>query len=298
MTKKTEDRKSRLARIRQRLSQANLGGGSFWKAKPGDNPIRILEGVGEMGLFWINVGLHYLSQREAPHICPLFTLGERCPICEMVADLYTAGDDESKKIASRIRMVKRFYMNIIDRNSPDSGPQIFAAPKTVMDFLSVLITDPDYNDWEKDEFVFDTMNGRDVIIKRTGTGMTDTSYIVLAGAKQLPLHVDAKRAQQWLDQAMDLTPVELTDDPSEDAQLTHDDQGHMIAPVAIETFDRLQKVIDGVSFEDAGETEEQEDEEESEDLPPFPEEKDEVEKALESTRRRGRSAARTRRTRR
>jgi len=67
VTKKTEDRKSRLARIRQRLSQANLGGGSFWKAKPGDNPIRILEGVGEMGLFWINVGLHYLSR------CLLYT---------------------------------------------------------------------------------------------------------------------------------------------------------------------------------------------------------------------------------
>ena len=60
MSKKAEDRRSRLQLISQRLAKANLGGGNLWKAKPGDNPIRILEGVGEMGLFWINVGLHYL----------------------------------------------------------------------------------------------------------------------------------------------------------------------------------------------------------------------------------------------
>jgi len=193
-------------------------------------------------------------------------------------------------------MNKRFYMNVIDRNNADAGPQIFAAPKTVMDFLSVLITDPDYNDWEKDEFVFDTMNGRDVIIKRTGTGMTDTSYNVLPGAKQTALHSDPKRAQQWLDQAMDLTPVELTDDPSEDAQLTHDDQGHLVAPIAIETYDRLKKIIEGASFEEAGGAEDDGDE----DLSPFPDDseeepaKDEIDQKI-ATRR---SAARTRRSRR
>ena len=297
MSKQAEDRKSILQRISERLAKANLSGGSFWKAKPGDNHIRILEGVGEMGLFWINVGQHFLSRTDV-HVCPQFTIGkeERCPICEMVSELYTAGDDESKKIASRIRMSKSFWMNIIDRSNPDSGPQIYRAPKTVMDVVSVLITDPTYNNWEKDEFVFDSNSGRDVNVKRVGTGMTDTKYSVVPAAKDTPLHVDPARAQQWLDQAMDLTPVELTEDPSEDAQLTHDDQGHLVAPLAIEPYDRLKKVIEGASFDEAGGAEDEEDE----DLPPFPDDskeepaKDEIDQKI-ATRR---SAARTRRSRR
>ena len=125
--------------------------------------------------------------------------------------------------------------------------------------------------------------------------MTDTKYSVVPAAKDTPLHVDPARAQQWLDQAMDLTAVELTEDPSEDAQLTHDDQGHLVAPLAIEPYDRLKKVIEGTSFDEAGGAEDEEDE----DLPPFPEDeeepaKDEIEQKI-ATRR---SAARTRRSRR
>ena len=299
MTKRSEDRKSRLALIRQRLSQANLAGGSaFWKPKPGDNPIRILPGVGNMDAFhcWVQVGEHYLSRTNV-HLCPQYTLAMKCPICEVAAELYADGLDESKKIASRIRYTKRFYMNIIDRNNEAAGPQVYAAAKTVFDYVAVLVTDPQYNNFEDEDgiLVFDPDAGRDVTVKRVGTGMNDTNYSAMVAARDTPLHADPDVIDQWLDQALDLTPVELSEDPAEDVKFTHDDHGMRIHPIAIEPYDRLKKVIEGVSFEDAGEAEEQEDED---DLPPFPEEKDEVQEAIESKKTRGRSAARTRRTRR
>jgi hypothetical protein len=287
-------RADRLTAIRDRLSKANQGGGSYWKPKPGDNHIRILEPVGDMGLEWINVGQHFLSQGEV-HVCPKFTLEQRCPICELVSELYAQGDDASKQTARKIQMSKSFWMNIIDRNNEMAGVQIFRAPKTVLDYIAALVTDPSYNDFEQEHFVFDAESGRDVNVKRVGTTMTDTKYSVVPAAKDTPLSKDAAQMDQWLEQAMDLNPVLLTEDPTEDAQFTHDDQGRLMCPVAVEPYDRLKRAVEGRSFEDALEPETVE--QEGSDLP-FPEDEkpDEVDEAIKARRRP--SAARTRRSRR
>jgi hypothetical protein len=45
---------------------------------------------------------------------------------------------------------------------------------------------------------------------------------------------------------MDLSPVELTDDPSEDHALTHDEDGTLSSTVNILPYERLKEAFEGI----------------------------------------------------
>jgi len=297
---KKSERSDRMKLIAERLAKANIGGGRSWKPRPGDNFIRIMEAVGDMGIFWVNVGQHWLTSQQ-PYTCPNYTLGEKCPICELVAELFSDGSEESKKIARRIKMNQRYVMNVISRGYEAAGPQIYYAPPTVFAFIEVLMKDPQYTDFDQGLFVFDTMEGRDINVKRVGTDRNSTRYTVVPAARDTALAADQATIDQWFEQALDLTPVLLSEDPSEDTSFTHDEFGGLVYPISVEPYARLEKVIAGTSLDDIDVGDNAEPEEEESDLP-FPDEeekKDEVDEAIQERRRRSsRTAARTRRTRR
>lgn len=221
---KKVSRSERLAALRDKLSTTDYGGhkGGWFNPKKGRNVIRLLPEVGEMEFFYQPVGKHELPGKKTVH-CPNFTSeGElECPICELVSDLYKAGDNASKELASQIRVKKKFWMNVVARGetdakgrktSDDEGPFIFPAGITIFNAISTIIGDPDYGD------IMDPETGIDLVIERSGDGV-DTSYQVTARRNESPLSDDPDQAQKWLDDAKDLSYVVLSDDPEEDKEL-------------------------------------------------------------------------------
>lgn len=275
----SNDRQSRLDAIRKKLASTDFGGGSrnYWKPKVGRNTIRILPAVDDMGdFFWVDVGKHFL-QNNKTYICPEFTLGEPCPICEFVKELYSAGDAESKTLAGNIGRRKQFWMNIIDRDNEDAGVQLFTPGALIFKAIASIIGDPDYGD------IFDEDDGTDIVITRTGLGRTDTRYEVMARRKSSPLSHDPDLIDKWIESALDLSPVELSDDPEEDASFVSDKQGTLIAPVAVMPYARIKEEFEGSDVD--------KEEEDVDETHPFP--NDDTESVRATIRRR-----RTRRSRR
>lgn len=272
MAKKGSNRQDRLAALRAKLQQVDTGGGrgGFWKPKEGRSLIRILPEVGEMEFFFQTVGVHYLPNRQRVY-CPRFTSHADldpplpCPFCEIVGELYNAGDDASKALAGKISRSKQYWMNIIVRDQEDLGPQIFTPGAMIMGKITALVNDPDYGD------IYDVQSGVDITILREGTTRHNTNYDALARRESSPLHDDPDVVDDWLDRAADLSWVEVSMDPAEDRELS---KGHAVYVLPydriVEEFD-LEAIVEQ-GMEDLDEEFSDEDEEED-----FQEEDDEFE---------------------
>jgi len=255
MKQKTDaERKKLLADVQARMSEtAKTFGGqtAFWKCKEGRSIIRILPPVGNMeSAFWQEVGKHYIPGAEHSLTCPKFTAGLDCPVCEYVDELYKAGDDASKELAGKLRVSKQYWVNIIDRENEDAGPQVYTPGPSVFKSIYGLVADPEYGD------IYDPYEGWDLVISRTGQGI-NTEYEVQPRARgQRPLSEDEDTIDAWLDAAKDLSVVELSDNPAEDEKLA---DGLL---VRILPYDRLSAEFyqegDGESDEPFPEDEEEE----------------------------------------
>lgn len=248
--KKSTNRVDRLAALREKLAKTDLksGGGGFFSPPDGRSVIRILPEVGSMGFFYQQVGTHMLPgmDNKKQFYCPNYTSeGELpCPICDYVEELKRAGDKASLSLAASLRVKRKFWMNVIDRERESVGPQIFTPGVMVFSQISSLVSDPDYGD------IYDINKGIDLIIERKGKNL-DTEYQVKPRRDSTPLHKDEDVVNEWLEKARDLTPVEVSDDPSEDKELS---KGHA---VFVLPYERLQR-----EFEDADENSVEDDEEE------------------------------------
>jgi len=193
-----------------------------------------------MEFFFVNVGQHFPT-RGKRFFCPDFTLGLPCPICEFVSELYTEGNSDSIELAQKLRVRKQYWMNIIDRANEAAGPQLLTAGRMIFKQIKALAMDPQYGD-----LLIDPDDGLDLTVTRTGTGRNDTEYVVTSDRETSPLSSDDALIDEWLDMAMDLSPVELTDDPSEDHALTHDEDGTLSSTVNILPYERLKEAFEGI----------------------------------------------------
>lgn len=221
VTQATKD--DRLAKLQQKMAQADYGGSSgFLTLKQGNTKLRILPQVGDMEAFYQPVGRHFIPNAEGKKdlvYCPEFTSEGAlpCPICEHVQKLYR-GNASDKQLASNLRVNKTFWMNVIDRGNEKAGVQIFTPGVSVLTQLGAIIADPDWG------FIMDEETGHDVTINRDGEGM-NTKYNVNASPKPSPLHRDDATFNKWIDSAQDLSFVEVSEDPEEDADLA---AGHAV----------------------------------------------------------------------
>lgn len=244
-------RADRLAVLREKLAKTDLrsGGGGFFSPPDGRSVIRILPEVGDMGFFYQQVGTHQLpgTDNKKQFYCPAFTSeGElECPICKYVDDLKKAGDKASLALAAALRVKRKFWMNVIDRERESVGPQIFTPGVMVFGQISSLISDPDYGD------IYDISKGIDIIIERKGKNL-DTEYQVKPRRDSSPLSDDQATIDEWLGKARDLTPVEVSDDPEEDKELT---KGHILY---ILPYDRLEREFEAVDSDEDDKDEEDE----------------------------------------
>lgn len=286
--KKRMSREERLAKLREKLANTDIGGGGggFWSPKEGRNVIRILPEVGEMDFFFQEVGRHNFPDSDDRVYCPRFTSGGEldCPICEMVWELYDAGDNASKELAKQIRVRKSYWVNIINRDDETAGPQIFTPGVMIFSELTSLINDPDYGD------IFNIEDGFDITIEREGTGRYDTVYYTRARPRPSPLSDDDAQIDQWLDAAKDLSYVEVSMDPEEDKDLAGDHAVYVLPYDRIvddHDLDGLMDILDEEDYEEEYEEDDYEDEDE--------EEEDEVEQEVRRRARRRRGSRRRRR---
>jgi len=248
MAKRKMSKADRLAALRDKIAQQDMGTSGFMRLEQGLNQVRILPEVGDMGFFFQAVGTHYIDDKRRVY-CPRFTSeGELdCPICELVDELYQAGDAASRALAKKLRVRRHFWMNVINRANEDAGPLILTAGTTIFSPISSLINDPEYG------FVMEIDDGTDVKIKRAGQGL-ETKYEVIAARRESPLSEDPELVEEWLSAAKDLSYVELSDDPAEDAELKGD---HAVWVLPYERLVREYKLDDTLddAKEDAEEDE-------------------------------------------
>lgn len=216
----------KLAKLREKIQNTDTGGSGigFWNPPQGSTTIRILPEVGEMPYFYQEVGRHYLPDKTQV-TCPRFTTeGElECPICDLVKQLYR-GTTADKELAKELRVSKSYHMNIVVRKPEDKlsdtaeGPFVYTPGVTIFNFISSIIMNPDYGDITDDE------EGFDLTITREGEKL-ETKYNVVARRLPSPVHQNDDEFNRIFEEAVDLSPAILSEDPSEDNELS---QGRII----------------------------------------------------------------------
>jgi hypothetical protein len=174
-----EGYRTNLAKVKKRYQE--MGGDKNWfKPKVGKSRIRILPPWGPTaeGVFYLEGGLHYgfkIGGQDRAIPCKVVSNKGPCPICELHDALVATDDEDYKGLISRIRVKKKFWVNVIEKD-PKSGEvkgetvQMFGGNKKFIDAVMGAMDDEDYGD------ITDPTEGHDLIIERVGTTMTDTRY--------------------------------------------------------------------------------------------------------------------------
>ena len=129
------------------------------------------------------------------------SVGDTCPGCKRYFKLMERGEKEK---ASNIRRVKRYIFNVVPISF--KGPKSKTAKPYSDEDLDeaivpmVLICGPKI--WQQVcEILLNTShdvtsiaNGKNIVIKRTGTGRTDTEYVVTLADKERKLPLSARKA--------------------------------------------------------------------------------------------------------
>ena len=171
--------------------EADFSGESipFFKPKEGDNIIRVLPPLKGQKYPYYRVFLHY-GLDVIPTLCP----GKQtCPICNYVLSERKPG----KKHA--LQGTRRIFFNIIDRNGTGS-PQVYPTGNTFFKDFADHLLDPEWGD------VTHPVNGFDILLHRTGTGM-QSEYTVRFRRTPTPLAKTREEIQKIMDGRIDLTTI-------------------------------------------------------------------------------------------
>lgn len=219
-----EERLARLKQMQEQLSKLKVGFDSnVLKLKQGTTIVRILPPVGNMDqqFYHQQVGYHMIGATVVR--CSEFTTSYeiKCPVCE-VNEVLRRGGPKDKAIATKIRLNKKYWMNVIVRNDRDNfdtaeGPLVLKAGVTIFNRTRSLVNDPDYG------LIDDPEQGVDIKIEKSGE-MKETEYNVnprkgdyqplLVGADS---KIDWNAIQELMEKAPDLSAVLMPDNPDEDA---------------------------------------------------------------------------------
>ena len=245
---KEKSKKPRTDLDKSREALDEVGKGLFLIPKEGKNTLRI---VPWKDVFFFKAILHYGFKRaggtrDMAYPCLLMFGKKSCPICDYHESLSKSGSENKQKLASRIRGVTKYYVNILDRDRVSEGIKIYGFGMKMMRTLKGYLEDEDYGD------ITDPEEGRDIIITREGTTFTNTSYDIRVRAKSSLLDYDG-----WEDEI-------------------HDLEEEIVKEVDREFLEKqvkgLKKLISGESEEEEGKHKKKRREEEDED-----EDKDEEE---------------------
>ena len=174
-------------RVRARIEKARRGdrywytrvpeGMGNFKAKVGDNFIRVMPAKNEDEDYAMDLNIHYnIGSDNSAFLClernDQDGKTSACPICEERRDLEKLGED--KEYIKKLFPDKRTLFCILDRDDERKGVQLYDAPKkTVGDVIDECCVIKKTN-----EFIDITSekDGYDITIVRVGTSKTGTKY--------------------------------------------------------------------------------------------------------------------------
>lgn len=171
------------------------------KLQEGRNVLRILPPPpGEkrpFKVFWVH-GVGDKSDFRSFQ-CPEKTLGQPCPACEKVSELYRTGNGVDREAANKMRVKREAYCNVVDMAHPEKGVQVLRlAEGTYRDLLGFMV--PDDKTGEPGVNYTHPITGMNVIINREGTDRTTKYKVELGRSGPKPI-ADMK----WLEQMHDLS---------------------------------------------------------------------------------------------
>ena len=118
---------------------------------------------------------HYIEATDGRRLvfpCPLKTHGQACPVCGEANRLSRTGNPADREIAYQYWPKMRVFAEVVDLEDVGKGVQVVAFGKTIYEQLMSVRTDHrlggDFTDPE---------DGFDIVVDRTGTGLT-TRYSV------------------------------------------------------------------------------------------------------------------------
>ncbi len=83
-------------------------------------------------------------EKDKSAVCLLREGQPKCPVCEVISELYKLKTDEDKEYAKSIKAQTRAIYNIIDLDEPEKGPQIYMSGVDVMEQILRYIANPKY----------------------------------------------------------------------------------------------------------------------------------------------------------
>jgi len=155
---------------------ASGSGANFMTLTDGKNVVRFLPPLQGQKPFR-KVKQHYVkrpSENQLVIPCPRAMLKRPCPICDRIKQLSGSRSKADQDLAKSYDVKLRVFANIIDRGDMEAGPKILGFGKMIFDELVRIREDVDGGG----DFV-DPVNGFDIIIEKSGTGML-TKYKVAA----------------------------------------------------------------------------------------------------------------------
>jgi len=170
---------------------------TLWKPKKGDNVIRILPPTWQNADYYgFDIYIHYGvgPDRRGSYLCLKHHQGAEDPI----DSAYNAARREGNmELAKEFRATHRMAYWLIDRASPEDGPQIWLAPIQAFDSeLAAAGLDPQ----TKEVLYIDhPEQGFDISFRKDGEGLM-TKYVgPQIHRRPSPLNVDPAVTQRWLD---------------------------------------------------------------------------------------------------
>ena len=169
--------------------------------KIGENHIVLLPGwnAKERETFYREFGGHYIKvggKVAGFYPCDEIIYGKPCPVCERLAEVSRASNDDSvNQFVKDCRANRQYLVNAIVVGENNNQPVVMALSKTVFEQLINVISG-----WG--EAVFDEKNPQVIQITRTGTGF-DTKYIVTVLPKKFALPEGTMDKVKNLDQYVD-----------------------------------------------------------------------------------------------
>lgn len=173
------------------------------KIEVGVHQYRILPAVGGDPGFFTEVWQHWVdvqaTGKRAPFNCPQRMQNSPCPGCQQVAQWQQSGDPTLLEAADKLEAQGLILVNVIDRSAPEDGIKVWQMkPGILRDVLA------QYEMMGKQDFT-NPITGRDVIVQRTGTGKTDTRYMVRFSDSCRLAETD-EQVDQWLSTTKPLAP--------------------------------------------------------------------------------------------
>lgn len=155
----------------------------FFKFPDGKTDIRILpaERGADSEEWFTVVGAHYNVVDNKPLTCRYETYWaeDKCPICELVQEMFEAGEREEAK---KLNVRRSYFVRGIVRGEEEKGVQLIRLPVTLFDSILEIIEDEDaFGD------VLNAGNkGRDIRVAKSGQKL-QTKYQAQALPKNRPL---------------------------------------------------------------------------------------------------------------